>query len=127
MSDAIENIRAILRDFNQSSWRDLFVRTDDWQLFLARSDGGPNPLNAYPCHPLADSTAIESASIAAQHLGIFLPAAQVGQKVGAGALVGTIRVLDRETPVTAETAGIVAWLAADGEFVEYGARLVEIA
>ena len=127
MSDAIGEIRALLREFNQSSWRDLFVRSGEWQVFLARTDGGPNPLNSGQWQETADAPSMQSAIVTAPHVGIFAPVGEVGRNVAAGALVGTIRALDRETPVTAEAAGTVGWLAADGEFVEYGARLVEIA
>lgn len=128
MSQAIDEIRAILRDFTQSSWRDLFVRSDDWQLFLARPDGGPNPLKAGHHSGRVDEgpMAVESSVVAAPHLGLFVPACQIGEDIVDGAILGRIMAIDRATPVLATVAGAVEWLASEGEFVEYGARLAVI-
>ncbi len=129
MSEAIDEIRAILRDFCQSPWRDLFVRTGDWQLFLVRPGGGLNPIQA---HVRDDHTgaqlamAVNDSVVTAPHLGLFIPDCQADVKVKEGAIIGSIRALDRDTPVFAAVEGAVDWLAGDNEFVEFGAALAEI-
>jgi acetyl-CoA carboxylase biotin carboxyl carrier protein len=129
MSQSVDDVRALLRDFRQSPWFDLHVKSADWCIFLAKPGGKANPMLAVD----AGEAAVEAAdlgdaiSIGAPHLGLFSPHVDVGAQVAAGVSIGVLNVLDRATEVIAESAGIVeAVFFQEGDLVEYGEALVTI-
>lgn len=126
MSETIDDVRAILRDFRASPWRDLFVKSNDWQLFLAKPGGGPNPLQAVACMPDDEEAIAAGVCATAPHAGVFVPQVQAQQTVSQGDLLGSVRVLDRETPILADAPGVIQWLRAEGTFVEFANELVRI-
>ena len=127
MSQPVDEIRAILRDFRQSPWLDLCVRSADWQIFMAKPDGKPNPLlEATQAEGEVDADAATT-SVSAPHLGLFTRSVEAGAQVAAGDALGVLNVLDRTTPVVAESAGVVqAVFFEDGDLVEYGEVLVAL-
>ncbi|GAC1577109.1 MAG: hypothetical protein NVS3B5_09030 [Sphingomicrobium sp.] len=127
MASVIEDIRALLLQFERSDLQDLHWRGAEWSVFMARGEGAANPLLASQ----ADRQEGEKSStvfVSAPHLGMFGADCAVGQVVGNETLIGVIDVLGRKTNVLSEKAGtIVAVCASQGGLVEYGDRLVEIA
>jgi biotin carboxyl carrier protein len=129
MSQLVDEIRAILRDFRQSPWLDLRVRSADWQIFMAKPGGKPNPLlDATQAESAGEvDTAAATVPVSAPHLGLFTRSVEAGAQVAAGDSLGVLNVLDRATPVVAESAGVVqAVFFEDGDLVEYGEVLVAL-
>lgn len=126
MSSTIEEVRALLAGFVQSPWRDLHFRSGGWSLFMAKADGGANPMLA---RAGAAVTAMAAAlrDVAAPHLGIFSARVAAGTEIVAGQVIGQIDKLGEATDVVSEVAGRVAEvLPKDGDLVEYGAPLVRL-
>lgn len=125
----IQEIRAMLLQFERSDLQDFYVRLPQWTLFLARPGGAPNPLRATTPAPASVSAQAPApvATLTAPHLGIFAPRVQAGDTVGAGAAVASIDVLGRKTEVQSPTAGRISRIAAAaGSLIEFGDSLVEI-
>lgn len=126
MSTAVEEVRALLANFVQSSWRDLHFRAGSWSVFMAKADGGPNPMLGRAGHALAAVVAALR-EVTAPHLGIFSARVAPGTKVEAGTVIGQVDKLGEATDVVSDVAGrIAAILPADGDMVEYGAPLVRM-
>ncbi|MBL8648918.1 MAG: acetyl-CoA carboxylase biotin carboxyl carrier protein subunit [Sphingopyxis sp.] len=126
MSSTIEEVRALLAGFVQSPWRDLHFRSGGWSLFMAKADGGPNPMLARAGAAVA-AVAAALREITAPHLGIFSARVAVGAMVEAGTVIGQVDKLGEATDVVSETAGRVAEvLLQDGDLAEYGAPLVRM-
>lgn len=123
----IQDIRAMLLQFEKSSLKDLFFRSADWTMFFARDGGGPNPLLSAQREFEADVTAAQLASVHAPHLGLFEPRCAVGESVAAGALLGLLDVLGRKTEILSNEGGrIRSVLVAPHALVEFGDDLVEM-
>jgi len=126
----IEEIRAMLLQFERSALRDLYVRSADWTLFMARPGGAANPMLAAveSPPPAVLPPAVLTVAAMAPHLGLFEPRCAVGEMVEAGAVIAVIDVLGRKTEVVSAVAGRVAAVhAAANDLVEYGASLLDIA
>jgi biotin carboxyl carrier protein len=124
----ITEIRALLRQFERSPLKDLYYRSSEWTVFLARQDGGANPLHAARDvtvdAPGPDATTV---AVSAPHLGMFEPRCAIGDVVEAGGLLAVIDVLGRQTEVRAGQGGVVgAVVAASGGLIEFGEVLVEL-
>lgn len=129
MSAPIHEIRALLLQFERSDLKDLYYRSPQWSVFMARPGGGANPLLAAiaGAEPAASPAPAALAPETAPHLGLFAPRCAVGEVVEAGAVVAVIDVLGRKTDVVARTAGRVRALRAGADaLVEYGDVLVEL-
>ncbi len=126
MSSTIEEVRALLAAFVQSPWRDLHFRAGNWSLFMAKADGGPNPMLARAGRAVAAVVATLR-EVTAPHLGIFSARVTPGALVAAGTVIGQIDKLGEATDVVSETAGRVAEvLLKDGDLAEYGVPLVRM-
>lgn len=126
MSSTIEEVRALLAGFVQSPWRDLHVRSGGWSLFMAKANGGPNPMLARAGQAVAAAVAALR-EVTAPHLGIFSARVAPGADVQPGTVIGQVDKLGEATDVVSEVAGrIAAILPNDGDMVEYGAPLVRL-
>ena len=126
MSSTIEEVRALLAGFVQSPWRDLHFRSGGWSLFMAKADGGPNPMLARAGQAVAAVVAALR-EVTAPHLGIFSARVAPGAQVEVGTVIGQVDKLGEATDVVSEVAGrIAAVLPNDGDMVEYGAPLVRL-
>ncbi|WP_411338745.1 acetyl-CoA carboxylase biotin carboxyl carrier protein subunit [Sphingopyxis sp. J-6] len=126
MSSTIEEVRALLASFTASPWRDLHFRSGGWSLFMAKADGGANPMLARAGQAVAAAVAALR-DVTAPHLGIFSARVAPGAEVEAGTVIGQVDKLGEATDIVSETAGrVAAILPSDGDLVEYGAPLVRI-
>ena len=124
MHSDIQEIRALLLQFDRSPLKDIYLKTGDWAVFMARLDGGANPMLAV--EDLADlAEAVRLTGAKAPHLGLFEPACALGDALAKGAVIGAIDVLGRKTEVISEAAGTVVALN-PAALVEYGESLVEL-
>lgn len=129
MTSPIHDIRAMLLQFERSPLKDLYFRSADWSLFLARPDGGANPLLALEDRAAEALATAKVATVAtAPHLGLFEPCCAPGDVVAVGDVIALLDVLGRRTEIVSEAAGVVSAVrAAANDLVEYGDGLVEIA
>ncbi|MCH7629002.1 MULTISPECIES: hypothetical protein [Novosphingobium] len=122
----LHEARALLRTFAHSKARALDVRTDRLSLFLSR-----DATVRYAAQPaaVAPPAAVGPANdLAAPHLGTLADVAAVGKRVSAGQAVATLRVLDRETLIMAESDGeVVTHHHALGALIEFGQPVVALA
>lgn len=126
MSRTVEEVRAMLATFAQSPWRDIHFRSGGWSLFMAKADGGPNPMLARAGQAIAVVTAALR-NVTAPHLGIFSARVAPGAEVEVGTVIGQVDKLGEATDVVSDVAGrIAAILPNDGDMVEYGAPLVRL-
>jgi len=126
MSSTIEEVRALLAGFVQSPWRDLHFRSGGWSLFMAKADGGPNPMLVRAGAAVA-AVAAALREVTAPHLGIFSARVTPGTQVEVGTVIGQVDKLGEATDVVSEVAGRVAEvLLQDGDLAEYGAPLVRL-
>ncbi len=124
MDTVVTDIRALLRQFQQSALRDFHLRSDALQVFMARSDGSANPMLAVRQPEIEARTT----AITAPHLGLFEPLCAAGDVIAPGGIVARIDVLGRKTDVIAPEGGrIVAIGSAANALVEYGEQLLTVA
>lgn len=124
MYSDIQEIRALLLQFERSRLKDMYVKAGDWAVFMARLDGADNPMLAIA--PLVEDHAAERLTGAkAPHLGLFEPAKSLGDLVAPGEVIGVIDVLGRKTEVISEAAGTIVVLS-PAALVEYADSLVEL-
>lgn len=126
MVDILNEARAMLLQFAKSPLKDLYLRTDAVTMFMARAQGGANPMRGAKDAPLA--AASPTVPVVAPHLGLFMPSVSVGDHVSAGGVLGTLDVLGRQTDVVSDGAGVVAAIHfAANDLVEFGETLVDVA
>lgn len=132
MSAALQEVRELLREFAQSEWRDLYVRTDSYSLFIAKAHGAPNPMLAptqfgsMAPEPLAIEP-LPLHAITAPHVGTVVSVLEPGQPVEPGTVVGRIQVLDAVFEIQSDRRGIVdAVLAPVATLVEYETPLLRL-
>ncbi len=122
----LHEARALLRTFTHTGLRTLEVKTERLSLFLSR-----DPAVRYapqPSAPLPPTASGPTTNLTAPHLGTLADLAPLGTRVTAGQPVATLRVLEREALVLAESDGeIVAHHHARGALVEYGQPLLTLA
>ncbi|MEE4453347.1 acetyl-CoA carboxylase biotin carboxyl carrier protein subunit [Novosphingobium resinovorum] len=128
MTSPIHDIRAMLLQFERSPLKDLYFRSADWSLFLARPDGGANPLLALEEQAVEAVVASAQAIVSqAPHLGLFEPCCAPGDAVKIGDVLARLDVLGRKTEVVSAASGIVSAVrAAANDLVEFGDELVEV-
>lgn len=123
MDTVVTDIRALLRQFQQAALRDLHLRSQALEVFIARNDGSANPMLAG--RPAADDA--RTTAISAPHLGLFEPLCAAGDVIGPGSIVARIDVLGRKTDVLAPEGGrITAVGPAANALVEYGEQLLTV-
>jgi acetyl-CoA carboxylase biotin carboxyl carrier protein len=122
MTHSLTEIRALLMHFENGNWRDLYVRTDTWTVFMAKEDGAANPLLT------SVASDVPGATIDAPHLGLFTASVAIGGTVIAGASIGQLEVLGDIEEVISDKAGRVSSImTTGGALVEYGAPLIRLA
>jgi biotin carboxyl carrier protein len=130
MRTAIEDIRALLWQFQKAALKDFYWKHDGLRLFIARPDGNANPmLAAAPAAVEAPDAQrpVALQGITAPHLGLFEPCCRIGEVVQAGAVIARIDVLGRKTDLVARDGGRVTSLGFGADdLVEYGDRLLEL-
>ncbi|KEZ21045.1 Acetyl-CoA carboxylase, biotin carboxyl carrier protein [Sphingobium yanoikuyae] len=132
MDRAITDARALLDTLVSSDWQELHVVSGETEIFIARADGGFNPMRAAANVsdvelPAAPATGPET-SVMTQHVATLVHALPVGTDLKAGDTVATIRVLDTEEAIPAPVAGRITSLSADvGALLEYGMPILSIA
>jgi biotin carboxyl carrier protein len=117
---AINDARVMLETVLASGCRELFVRTDETEIFIAREGGRPNPMLSAP--PTSSASAVfAERTIAAPHVATLASVAAQGTQLSAGDRMAVLLVLGDETEVFAPTAGMVGChVAKAGDLVEYG-------
>ena len=126
MPDPITEIRALLMQFEKSGLKDLYIRSQDWRVFMAQPDGAVNPSQVEQVAG-AVVAQVALAAVSAPHLGLFEPTCSTGDVVSAGQVIAIIDVLGRKTQVTSTSAGRVAAVHfAANDLVEFGETLAEI-
>jgi biotin carboxyl carrier protein len=131
---AIADLRGLLFLVERSDWREFYLRTGDWSVFMARPGGGVDPMmsgaavvEAAPTVEAPVAIMAPPTTISAPHIATFVSALPVGSEVGLGAALARIELLGETIDVTSESAGFVAAILAEpGALVEYGQPLVEI-
>lgn len=135
MTDIITDTRALLRLFRQSGYADIHLRTGDYELFVATSGGGTNPLrasiavDAAPVRPATTSMEAVKAEqlVSAPHIASFVSALSVGSAVAAGDAVARIELLGEPIDLCADQPGLVTEVLAEpGALIEYAAPLVRL-
>lgn len=134
MTDIVNDTRALLRLFSKSGYGDLHLRSGDYELFVAKPNGGVNPLHA----PIAEApstgqpaapnqaTGVEQI-VTAPHIASFVSALDVGSAVSAGDPVARIELLGEPIDLHAEQAGMVMdVLARPGALIEYATPLLRL-
>ncbi|MCW1384933.1 hypothetical protein OLX02_19125 [Novosphingobium sp. KCTC 2891] len=127
MDTAIQDIRALLWQFRKAGLKDFYWRKHGLRLFLARPDGGANPMLAADVVIAPAAVAEPAVGVSAPHLGLFEPCCAVGETMAPGAIVARIDVLGRKTDVVARDGGRVVSLGfAANDLVEFGDCLLEL-
>lgn len=123
MTNPVTEMRALLRQFEKSGLKDMYVRSQDWTVFMALPGGAANPMQTSP----ALAGLVNLAVICAPHLGLFEPVCSPGDEVSAGQVIALIDVLGRKTEVTSAGAGRVVTINfAANDLVEFGDALADI-
>lgn len=118
----LHEVRALLRTFANSDWRAAQVRTSDLEVWFSRDAALRPEGNAASAEALAIV-----AELKAPHLGTLAWLADPGTAIAAGAEYGSLRVLDEERALVAESGGVVArHRRAAGDLVEFGEPLVAL-
>lgn len=122
----LREVGLLLEQFKQSDWRDLYVRTSRYSLFVAKPAGGSNPMRGAGAGTSAPPAQPEN-TIRAPHIGSVTWLAQVNSVVEPGAVVARIEVLGESIEIDSERGGRVeAVLSAAGTLVEYETPLLII-
>lgn len=128
MTQNLDQIRALLRDFRQSPLSEFHVAVPDFECFLTRLEGSANPMGSLGGAELADevSVAAKVSSCRAPHLGIVRAIRAVGDAVAKGEHIADLMALDRATPIYAEADGNIFEGLVEGNFVEFGQAIAAI-
>lgn len=128
----LERIERLVRLFERSHARELHVESEGWSLSLSRASvaavSTAAPAEAPRAQPAEEAEQPTTrVSITAPLVGIFRQGGvrlQVGDRVEAGAPVGSIESMKILSPVLADEGGeIQEVLVEDGQPVEYGHQL----
>lgn len=130
---AIDDLRALMVSFQENEWSELHLDDSRGEIFIARADGGPNPLfDAVPVgrdDGAADLRAatVKMHDVVAPHIATVTSVLSRGSTVAAGDESAVLSVLDEAMPLCAPVAGEIADVfVSAGELVEYGALLFRI-
>lgn len=127
---AIDDARALMDALLANDWAQVHVAGDDFAIFIARADGGANPLLAAtePEAPVAAATAAPVRTMTAPHVATLDWIAAVGDQIDPGQMLARLSVLDEPTELAAQGGGtVVRVYAVPGALVEYGAPLLDVA
>jgi acetyl-CoA carboxylase biotin carboxyl carrier protein len=130
MNPVLLEVSELLRRFAGADWRDLYVRTAHYTLFIAKAGGAPNPMLDAAAKSATAAVAEQGAeyTIAAPHVGTVASIAQVGEEIEYGSSVIRLALLGETVEVRSEHAGVVTdVLAQPGDLVQYDTSLLRIA
>lgn len=123
---AVNDARALLREFQRSKLRACHLRTNAMELFLTRDPALRPPARAAPTAPAAEPPVL--AHLTAPHLATLVEMLAVGSAVSAGTTLARIALLEEEILLHAEHDGVVAaHHATQGDLLEYGQRILHLA
>ena len=128
MNPTLREVSLLLEQFQNAEWRDLYMRTERYSLFIAKPGGARNPMLGEPLAKAAAPIDVAAANtISAPHLATVSSLLAVGSDVQRGTVVGQIEVLGAREDIVSNTSGIVAEvLAPVGTLVEYETPLLRI-
>lgn len=123
---AIDDARALMDALLEHGWKQVHVASEGLEIFIAREDGGPNPM-LEPAVPARDVEVGPEFTIEAPHVGTFDWAVTAGQLVSIGEVVAKLSLLDEAVEILSDCSGVVrSVLAKAGDLVEFGQQLVII-
>ncbi|MFW2830419.1 hypothetical protein [Sphingomonas sp. ID0503] len=128
---AIDDARALLAEFVAHDWQELYVSSEDTEIFVARDGGGRNPMRAAPLPASVELPASVApgtqVSLQAPHVGTVQELAAVGTSVAKGDRVAGLRVLDSVEDLEAPATGrIIRVDVSPGDLVEYRATILVV-
>jgi biotin carboxyl carrier protein len=124
MSKAALDASILLKQLRHSAWRDMYVRTAGYELYIAKPGGASNPMRRAPASAVPASAA---QFIVAPHIGTVAWIEVVGAAVTPGAIVARIEVLGTLIDIGSEFAGRINAVAAPiGTLVEFGTTIATI-
>jgi biotin carboxyl carrier protein len=128
---AIDDARALMDALLGADWREIHVVSGETELFIARDDGGPNPMRAVPAQPVDEAPEARAAgtehAVKAPHVATFVSALPEGSWVGQGEPLARLSVLDEEEDLAAPVSGHVGISSfASGDLIEFGDVIVTI-
>jgi biotin carboxyl carrier protein len=129
MSKAALDASILLKQLRHSAWRDMYVRTAGYELYIAKPGGASNPMRRAPASAVPASVVAASAAqfIVAPHIGTVAWIEVVGAAVTPGAIVARIEVLGTLIDIGSEFAGRINAVAAPiGTLVEFGTTIATI-
>src|SRR5882757_2015321 len=127
MNPVLLEVSELLRRFAGADWRDLYVRTAHYTLFIAKAGGAPNPMLRAAAKSSAVAEQSAEYTIAAPHVGTVASIAQVGEEIEYGSSVIRLALLGETVEVRSEHAGVVTdVLAQPGDLVQYDTSLLRI-
>lgn len=125
---AINDARALLASLVAGDMVEVHVISGDTEIFIARQDGGANPMRieqAIPPAPIAAST--QATDLNAPHIATLVDAITAGSIVAAGGWIATLRVLEEAHEITAPAAGRISEVfARQGDLLEFGMRIASM-
>lgn len=135
----LDEIRQLMRDFEQMTVRELEIDNGDFHLRLSKNKSSQisSPIESenHPTDPALVAKA-ETQTVTAPLVGVVYlrpqpdqpPYVQVGDQVEEGTTVCVIEAMKMVTEIKSQHAGQVAAIAVqDGELVEFGQPLMEVA
>jgi acetyl-CoA carboxylase biotin carboxyl carrier protein len=132
MTESIQNARALLRLFEATGNSDMHVRVGVFEIYVARSHGGLNPMLARSGNPGAPETrqaneALASIIVTAPHICTIVSVLPVGSAVDCGGTIARLAVLDETIDLAADQVGIIAEVFVEaGQLAEYGAPIARV-
>jgi biotin carboxyl carrier protein len=128
---AIDDARALMDALLAAGWREIHVVNGETELFIARDDGGPNPMRAVSAQPADEAPQARAAGaehvVKAPHVATFVSVSPEGSWVEQGEALARLSVLDEEEDLAAPVSGYVgASSFASGDLIEFGDVVVTI-
>jgi biotin carboxyl carrier protein len=121
---AVSNARALLASVLAGGWRELYIASGSFEIFIAADGAGSNPMRT-PAAAEPASDAGQQISVNAPHVATLVAVAPRGTRIAKGETLATISVLGDEIAVLAPSAGVVGLPeAAIGALVEFDQPIV---
>jgi acetyl-CoA carboxylase biotin carboxyl carrier protein len=124
MMDALREVTLLLEEFAGSEFRDIYLRTSRYELFVAKPGGAANPL--------LDQTTPDAGSnhqiLQAPHVATVVSSLASGVRVTRNTPVMVLELLGELLELPSGVDGVIdAVLVEPGSFVEYETPLIRIA
>ncbi len=133
MTQALNTARALIRILTASPYAELHLRREGFEIFLARKEGGRNPMRR-PAEPPPLAAAPEEAlqapeakTLSAPHAASLIWTAPLGAALQAGETAARLELLGEEIEIRAQEAGRVTQIcAAPGDLLDHAAPVLRI-